>query len=70
MKSSGIKPAINEIVSEIIVNPICSAPFKAASSGESPCSINRKMFSIMTMASSTTNPVEIVRAIKVRLFKL
>src|ERR1035438_10234423 len=28
------------------------------------------MFSIMTMASSTTKPVEIVNAIKVRLFKL
>ena len=28
------------------------------------------MFSIMTMASSTTKPVEIVSAISVRLFKL
>src|ERR1700722_19197832 len=28
------------------------------------------MFSIMTMASSTTKPVEMVSAIKVRLFKL
>ncbi len=28
------------------------------------------MFSIITMASSTTNPVEIVSAINVRLFKL
>src|SRR5213592_5195567 len=28
------------------------------------------MFSIMTMASSTTKPVEIVNAIKVRLFRL
>ncbi len=28
------------------------------------------MFSIMTMASSTTNPVEMVNAIRVRLFRL
>jgi len=28
------------------------------------------MFSIITMASSTTNPVEIVSAIKVRLLRL
>jgi len=28
------------------------------------------MFSIITMASSTTNPVEIVRAMSVRLFRL
>ena len=70
MKSSGINTAISEIVSEIIVNPICSAPFNAASSGLSPSSINRAMFSIITIASSTTKPVEIVSAISVRLFKL
>ena len=28
------------------------------------------MFSIITMASSTTNPVEMVNAIRVRLFRL
>ena len=70
MKSRGIKTAIREIVSETMVNPICSDPFNAACSGGSPCSMKRTMFSIMTMASSTTNPVEIVIAIKVKLFRL
>ena len=30
MNSNGISTAISEIVSETIVNPICSEPFKAA----------------------------------------
>jgi hypothetical protein len=32
--------------------------------------MNRAMFSIITIASSTTKPVEMVRAISVRLFRL
>ena len=39
MNSSGISTAISEIVSDMIVNPICSAPLRAASSGLSPSSI-------------------------------
>ena len=70
MNSSGISTAINETVSDRIVKPICSDPFSAACSGDSPSSINRLMFSIITMASSTTNPVEIVRAINDKLFRL
>ena len=35
-----------------------------------PASTYRMMFSIITMASSTTNPVEIVSAMRVRLFRL
>ncbi len=38
MKSSGIRTAIREIVSEMIVKPICSEPLRAASRGESPFS--------------------------------
>ena len=70
MNSSGINTATSVMVSEMMVNPICSAPFSAASSGLSPCSIKRVMFSIMTMASSTTNPVDMVSAIRDRLSRL
>ena len=53
-----------------MVKAICSDPLSAACSGESPLSMYRAMFSIITIASSTTNPVEIVSAINVRLFRL
>ena len=39
----------------------------AARKGRMPCSRLRNMFSIMTMASSTTNPTEIASAISDRL---
>ncbi|CAB5723950.1 Uncharacterised protein [Delftia tsuruhatensis] len=67
MNSSGISTAISEIVSEMMVKPICLAPLSAACMGGSPFSTWRAMFSIITMASSTTKPVEIVSAISVRL---
>ncbi len=51
-----------------MVKPISPAPRKAAGMGGSPSSTWRLMFSIITMASSTTKPVAIVRAIRVRLF--
>src|SRR3984957_11051834 len=70
MNNSGISAAISDTLNEIIVNPICSDPFNAASSGDSPSSKYRVTFSIITIASSTTNPVEIVSAINVRLFRL
>ena len=38
MNSSGISTAISETVSEMMVKPICAAPFSAASSGVSPSS--------------------------------
>ncbi len=68
MKSSGISTAISETVSDMMVKPICSLPLSAAFIGLSPSSMKREMFSIITMASSTTKPVEMVRAISVRLF--
>ncbi len=68
MNKSGISTATSETVSDTMVKPICLAPLSAASNGESPCSMKRAMFSIMTMASSTTNPVEMVSAISERLF--
>src|ERR1039457_5298098 len=70
MNSRGMKTAISEILSEMTVKPICLAPLSAASMGGSPASMKRTMFSIITMASSTTNPVEIVSAINERLSRL
>ena len=70
MNSSGISTATSDTVSEMIVKPICSAPFTAASSGFAPRSMWRLMFSNMTIASSTTKPVAMVSAIRLRLFRL
>ena len=70
MNSSGMKTAISDSVSDTTVKPISRAPFSAAWSGGSPSSIWRTTFSIITMASSTTNPVPIVRAISDRLSRL
>ena len=70
MKSSGMNTAISETLSEMTVNPICFAPLSAASRGVSPVSMKRTMFSIITMASSTTKPVEMVSAISERLSRL
>ena len=38
MNSSGISTAISDTVSEMMVKPICSEPFSAASFGRSPSS--------------------------------
>ena len=38
MNSSGISTAISEMVSEMMVKPICCAPLSAAAKGASPCS--------------------------------
>ncbi len=62
--------ATSDTVSEITVKPISRAPFSAASIGLSPSSRWRTMFSIITIASSTTKPVPIVSAISDRLSRL
>src|ERR1019366_1253865 len=49
------------------VKPISSAPLGAAAIGCMPVSRWRVMFSITTIASSTTNPVAMVSAINERL---
>ena len=67
MNSSGISTATSDTVSETRVKPIWRAPLSAASSGPSPSSMCRAMFSSITMASSTTKPVAMVSAIRVRL---
>ena len=70
MNSSGMSTAMSDTVSDTMVKPICAAPFNAASKGSSPSSMKREMFSVTTMASSTTKPVEMVSAMSVRLFRL
>src|SRR3569833_2365187 len=67
MNRSGMNTAISDRVSEMTVKPISRAPRSAASSGGSPSSIWRTMFSIITIASSTTKPVPMVSAISDRL---
>ena len=70
MNNSGMKTAISDTVSEITVKPISLAPRSEASIADSPFSMWRTMFSIITMASSTTKPVPIVSAISDRLSRL
>ena len=67
MNSSGMKAAISDTLIETTVKPICRAPSIAARSGDMPRSRLRNMFSIMTMASSTTKPTETASAISDRL---
>jgi hypothetical protein len=62
MNSTGMNTATSERVIEIIVKPISREPRKAASITRSPPSTWRTMFSSMTMASSTTNPTDSVKA--------
>jgi hypothetical protein len=54
-------------MSSPIVKPISFEPFSAASSGGSPRSRCRTMFSSITIASSTTKPIERMSAIIERL---
>ena len=67
MKISGVKAAISDRLIDSTVKPICLAPSSAAGYGAMPRSRLRYMFSIMTMASSTTKPTEIASAISDRL---
>ncbi len=70
MSRMGMNTANNERVMETMVKPICFAPLSAACSGVSPISMKREMFSVTTMASSTTKPVEMVSAMSERLSRL
>ena len=70
MSRSGMNTASSEAVMETMVKPICRAPSRAASMGGRPASRNRVTFSVTTMASSTTNPVEMVSAMSERLSRL
>ena len=66
----GMKAAISDRLIDSTVKPISRAPFSAARRGDMPASTWRAMFSSTTMASSTTKPVAMVRAISDRLSRL
>ncbi len=66
----GRNTAINEMLIDSTVNPTSRAPASAASTRPLPASAWRDIFSSTTIASSTTKPVAIVRAISDKLFKL
>ena len=68
--SNGMKTASSDTVIETMVKPISFTPRMAASTGRAPESICCTTFSVTTMASSTTNPVEMVSAINDRLSRL
>ena len=70
INNTGINTAIKERLIDTTVKPISRAPFNAASIGDRPLSMWRRMFSSTTMASSTTKPVATVSAINERLFRL
>ena len=70
MSSSGMKTATSEMLIVNTVKPISWAPLSAAAIGFMPSSRWREMFSITTIASSTTKPVAIVSAISDRLSML
>ena len=70
MNSSGMNTATSDMLMVSTVKPISCAPLSAAASGFMPASTWRVMFSMTTMASSTTKPVAIVIAISDRLSRL
>ena len=70
MRRIGVNTAMSDMLIEKTVNPISRAPSSAASNGFMPASICRVMFSMTTIASSTTKPVAIVMAMRDRLSML
>ncbi len=70
MNSTGMNTAASDSVIEMIVNPISRDPSSAARNGDFPISMCRTMFSSITIASSTTKPIESVSAMSDRLSML
>ena len=66
----GMNTAISDSVIETMVKAISLAPSSAASSRFMPASRWRMMFSITTMASSTTKPMAITSASRLRLLRV
>jgi hypothetical protein len=66
MNMSGAKTATRTTVVATTAKKTWAAPLWAATSGGSPSSIRRWMFSTTTMASSTTRPIARTRARRVR----
>ena len=70
MNSTGRNTAASDAVIDTMVKPISRDPSNAAVSGVLPISTWRAMFSIITMASSTTKPTQSVIAISETLSRL
>ena len=70
MNKMGMNTATKEMLMATTVNPMSREPCKHACSKGTPRSRCRVMFSSTTIASSTTKPVAMVKAMRVRLFKL
>ena len=70
MQRIGMNTAASDVVIVMMVNPISPEPTRAAAYGVMPASMCRTMFSSITMASSTTKPIERMRAIIDRLSRL
>ena len=70
MSKIGMNTAIKDKLMDTTVKPISRLPLSAASLGVAPLSRCRVMFSSTTMASSTTKPVAMVKAIKDKLLRL
>src|SRR5215469_16725761 len=68
--SKGMNTATSDVLMDTTVNPISAAPLNVACTTPIPCSRYRVIFSSTTIASSTTNPVEMVRAINDKLSRL
>ena len=70
MNNTGMNTAPSEMVMDTMVNPISREPRSAAWNAVSPFSICRTMFSSITMASSTTKPMQRISAIIEMLSRL
>ncbi len=70
IKRIGMNTAISALLIARTVKPTSCAPCSAACMRGMPASTCRVMFSMTTIASSTTKPVATVSAIKERLFRL
>ena len=70
MNSTGMNTAASDSVMDTMVNPISREPTSEAASGFLPISMCRKIFSSITMASSTTKPTDRISAIMDRLSRL
>ncbi len=70
MNRMGMKTATSDRLIDTTVKATCRAPLMAAAKGFSPFSMWRTTFSMTTMASSTTKPTEIVKAISEKLSRL
>ena len=67
VNASGAYTATSVAVMVMMAKPISRAPLMLAENGSMPSSMWRKMFSSITMASSTTNPIANTSASKVKV---